>query len=162
MRGVIKLTNEKPEAVPFDHFCHCLCPSHILLVNKLILVCLCRAFFTTYLLAFFLSVTLQLAEVAVFPISIHVVAWLGMVACFWWTHLVQFWSASLAVLLALECGNIIFLSFGLISSVHSKHFPKVSLPLLCGGHIIHLFQHDSSVLLLCHYIVEFVGKSCPE
>ncbi len=48
MRGVIRLINKNPAAVPVAlcHFFHCCCCwSHTLLANRRILVCLCKVYF---------------------------------------------------------------------------------------------------------------------
>ncbi len=48
MRGVIKLFNEKPAAVPFVHFFHYLCSPHKRLANKYVLAHPCPVCFAEF------------------------------------------------------------------------------------------------------------------
>jgi hypothetical protein len=67
---------------------------------------------------FFLSVSLQFAKVAVFPVAICITAWSCSGSHGWsgWPLLIwcRFWSGFLPVLSALKWGDFIVLCFGLL------------------------------------------------
>ncbi len=79
--------------------------------------------FSNPAVTFFLSVSLQFAKVAVFPVAICITAWSCSGSHGWsgWPLLIwcRFWSGSFPVLSVLKCGDFIVLCFGLISGAET-------------------------------------------